>query len=836
MQVSNNTQIAESVTIGARPAKAVTMVQDAAFFQMMSSNLYSNEKLAVVREILCNAWDAHIESGNTGTPIEVTFTKDNDFIVADYGNGIDESVIDAIYGTYGKSSKCDDDTTTGGFGLGSKSPWALVETFQVTSDHNGTRTVYSMERSSTEQNGMPVIIPVVSVPTDRTGLTVSLRMDSEIVEEMRVYVRAIAMHGDMRVEFHDQKFNHREQLSRLCLDPEPGSYKLSFSWDTSWYFDYMPDESIYVRYGAVLYPMLKTPNTREVVNLLKSFMRTIGATRLLVQAAPGTLALTPSRESLSGQKMTEDGLTDLCVNLVNKIEEDFKARLPEALDDLEEFLLNNKNITSQSFSHSAPIWQNIKQADLQRYVESRLCKDFRKKEEPRMRSAEMRGFLKHHKFADKQANRFFKKYRKLYHCDPRFTLHDAVEHFYKKTILKKMGKALAKSSGKISYKNLSVFSLKSDFVYYPAKPVKKSLIDGIAIDRFNILKCFVDSPIVVLSTRITNINESLEDCPEILNNSGVAWIYKLPASDRKNHTAIKKHFEDCGYAVVDLLENHPWDSVALERLMIQRERAAAAKEQRTSPKAASSVVLSNSMVTLESAVTLCEGRGRVIYAKDPKGSEQDSIVISDKGEYYVESSTIYYNGSLGHFVNFLDMSSDEISKGVVVYNGIGKNKAIKRGLVSVDEYFVNQFLKRICDPKFIKYRTKERLAGLNSLGTDDRYITMLKKVGIRVKGINSLYENPEYERLLGLAASTSIYGVSKILGKDLSEKQVNCLNGVKPPVLDLGHPVIEVCQILDEDPVVSNLGYAYGLLTLINDKPEYIPGIKSLLLCALKRK
>jgi hypothetical protein len=50
------------------------MAQSPEFFQVLFKSLYKYPTVAMVRETLCNAWDAHIEAGKTDVPIEVTLT------------------------------------------------------------------------------------------------------------------------------------------------------------------------------------------------------------------------------------------------------------------------------------------------------------------------------------------------------------------------------------------------------------------------------------------------------------------------------------------------------------------------------------------------------------------------------------------------------------------------------------------------------------------------------------------------------------------------------------------------------------------------------------------
>ena len=52
----------------------------AEFFDILSRTLYTDQHLAVVREVLCNAWDAHIDSGNINKPIEISL--DDDYLIS----------------------------------------------------------------------------------------------------------------------------------------------------------------------------------------------------------------------------------------------------------------------------------------------------------------------------------------------------------------------------------------------------------------------------------------------------------------------------------------------------------------------------------------------------------------------------------------------------------------------------------------------------------------------------------------------------------------------------------------------------------------------------------
>src|SRR5690606_14046504 len=162
--------------IGGKKAINFGISDDPAFFQILSSALYKDPMLAMVRETICNAWDAHIENECTDRPIQITLDDDY-LIIKDFGKGIPDNLIGPIYAIYGASTKKNDGRQTGGFGLGCKSPFAYTDHFEVTSCHGGMKTIYNISKSSAGVQGKPTIIPIASFPSNETGIQVKIPLD-----------------------------------------------------------------------------------------------------------------------------------------------------------------------------------------------------------------------------------------------------------------------------------------------------------------------------------------------------------------------------------------------------------------------------------------------------------------------------------------------------------------------------------------------------------------------------------------------------------------------------------------------------------------------------------
>jgi hypothetical protein len=321
MQVTHVSDHVTHAVIGGKGAIEFGISNSAEFFNILSSTLYKDQILAVVREVLCNAQDAHIEAGCTDRAVELTLT-DEVFTVKDFGSGIHLDDMGNIYGTYGNSTKKNDGTQTGGFGLGCKAPFAYTDHFEVTSAHDGVKTIYNLSKSSAQAQGKPGIVPIASFPSQETGLTVSIRIkgkgDRNRFEEL---IKRIVHNGDMNMKLNDV------QLSNINFDLSKDNYLVVNKSPLD------SDFHVMVRYGNVIYPV--DPNNeiradydavvRHLSKLTSGGHRSYMSRdyKIIFQAPPHSIAVTPSRESLSMQDHTVATLNKLLTDFLKKIETEF---------------------------------------------------------------------------------------------------------------------------------------------------------------------------------------------------------------------------------------------------------------------------------------------------------------------------------------------------------------------------------------------------------------------------------------------------------------------------------------------------------------------------------
>lgn len=321
MEVTHLQQFDTHAVIGGAKAQAFRMAETAEFFTVLSDTLYSNKKLAVVREVLCNAWDAHIKVKRINTPVRITLT-DKELIIEDSGPGIPDNLVVDTYCTYGKSTKVEDEDQTGGFGLGSKAPFAYTSHFTVTNEHAGFKTIYAVSRGSTQTQGKPDIRQMVRIPSQNTGVTVTIPLsDNSHFNDFLHLIEDVARNGEMNVKLNGEKL----ETFDFSLARKLGFTLLRHS---------KYGKRVYVRYGSVLYPVdLSHSSIEPELRSLATFTNERGRSEdnsfgkiiktgysIILMAPPNSVGVTPSRESLSYTDVTVETIKGLLKTVAKYVE------------------------------------------------------------------------------------------------------------------------------------------------------------------------------------------------------------------------------------------------------------------------------------------------------------------------------------------------------------------------------------------------------------------------------------------------------------------------------------------------------------------------------------
>lgn len=194
MKVESNS--APVVMSGAFQTASYTIKATGKAFRILSSGLYSDKILAIIRELSCNARDSHVAARRADIPfiIHLPNVFEPYFSVKDMGLGLShedvygravwkvnietgEEYIEiegGLFRIYFESTKTDSNDFVGALGLGSKSPFSYVDSYTVVSVFDGKRRTYNAyianagvpditlltTEDTDEHNGLEIIIPV----------------------------------------------------------------------------------------------------------------------------------------------------------------------------------------------------------------------------------------------------------------------------------------------------------------------------------------------------------------------------------------------------------------------------------------------------------------------------------------------------------------------------------------------------------------------------------------------------------------------------------------------------------------------------------------------------
>ena len=172
MKVNKHVQDVERSGVSGEQAFQIKTTAQA--FDILSSGIYSDPILAVIRELSCNAYDAHIDADKKDVPFIVHLPSKLEpwFSVTDNGIGLSDDDARGLYTTYFESTKQDDNSKIGAFGLGSKSPFSYAKAFDVIVRFDGKRRTYSVFLN---EQGVPTIATLATIITDEgNGIEVKM--------------------------------------------------------------------------------------------------------------------------------------------------------------------------------------------------------------------------------------------------------------------------------------------------------------------------------------------------------------------------------------------------------------------------------------------------------------------------------------------------------------------------------------------------------------------------------------------------------------------------------------------------------------------------------------
>lgn len=295
-------------------------------FRLLSSTLYSNKIGSIVREVSTNARDSHIAAGKNDLPIEIHMPDALEpyFSVRDFGTGMSDSTIRNVMSTYFKSTKDQSNREAGGFGLGSKTPFAYTDSFTIESKFGGMCIVYS----AIIMNGLPQLTELTRYPVDvlDTGVIITVPVDSsgdynsfrnEVLTQLQFFAPSPRL------------LNYTEETIpapiKEILVEEPGDFVVGTQ---THHTGLGKRNRLRVIVGGVSYPV-ENDYLQPVSSKAKVLFDYCGLNNSMVAInfGIGDLDITMSRESLEYTKRTVKALSDKLESVYDAIAKKLSLRL-----------------------------------------------------------------------------------------------------------------------------------------------------------------------------------------------------------------------------------------------------------------------------------------------------------------------------------------------------------------------------------------------------------------------------------------------------------------------------------------------------------------------------
>ena len=313
----------------------------AKMFEILFDKIYSDKIASVVREIGSNALDSHTKAGCKDLPFEIHVPTQMEpwFSVKDFGVGLNTQEVKEIYTVMTKSTKTNNNDEIGGFGLGSKTPFAYTDSFTVICVKDGIKVEYAMYRNA---QGIPAFTSITSSTTPSGDVIVGEETDEPNGVEVKIPVKVqdisyfcqciqktycsfdvIPRIVNPRAQFRIDK------MTAETFSKQARTYRYAFE-NGSNYFN-----GLLVKLGPIIYPVDLIKIFSNLHHKSATKFGLLDREKLMLEFSIGELNITVSREQLAYDKQTCQVITDRLEKIYNESIAEIEDKIAECTDRIQ---------------------------------------------------------------------------------------------------------------------------------------------------------------------------------------------------------------------------------------------------------------------------------------------------------------------------------------------------------------------------------------------------------------------------------------------------------------------------------------------------------------------
>ena len=269
-------------------------------FSLSIDKLYTHKIESVIREICSNARDSMISAGRGEIPFEVFLPSvlSPYLVIKDTGLGLSKEDAITYLSTLYKSTKTNENQSVGSYGIGSKSPFAISDSYNIETIKDGRKCAFQFFRSG---RSLPQLMLLNEEDTDEpNGVT------------FRIHVRDV----------DQEEYRDALQTQLFMFNPKPLVDGLPWNLDapkvirqTSQYtlFRSEAHRDFFGRYavemGGVTYPFKPNEVDHEFDNMVSAVSRDMSMYDIMVFHMPiGEVEVPGDRERIEYSDWTKENL------------------------------------------------------------------------------------------------------------------------------------------------------------------------------------------------------------------------------------------------------------------------------------------------------------------------------------------------------------------------------------------------------------------------------------------------------------------------------------------------------------------------------------------------